>query len=264
MTSISLTRQRGVAQPLHLDAGTFRLLFERLGPSLGLWRGAEVAALREQQYGHPVLDLGCGDGLVPSLALPRIDIGVDPNANEIAKAAERGAYARLLPLPVEAAGLQDESIATVVSNSVLEHIPNIDAVLQTIARLLRTGGQLIATCPTEAFSAWLALPFERYAAARNRALAHLNLWTADEWTARLERVGLQVLQVRPYLRRSLVSFWDTLELLQQIWIGRRRVFGLAWRRLPPPALDWLARLAARLDLSAPAPGGGRLIVARKL
>ena len=36
-----------------------------------------------------------------------------------------------------------------------------------------------------------------------------------------------------------------------------------WRRIPPPAMDRLATWASRLALAAPAPGGGRLIVARK-
>ena len=36
-----------------------------MGPSLGLWRAAEIAALREQTYEPPVLDLGCGDRAGP-------------------------------------------------------------------------------------------------------------------------------------------------------------------------------------------------------
>lgn len=35
---------------LHSDAPTFRVLLEQQGPSLGLWRAAEVAVLREQTY----------------------------------------------------------------------------------------------------------------------------------------------------------------------------------------------------------------------
>jgi hypothetical protein len=60
-----------------------------------------------------------------------------------------------------------------------------------------------------------------------------------------------------------VSLWDALELLQQIWVFRRRLVGIVWRRIPPLIMNKLAECASRLDLSAPAPGGGRLIVARK-
>src|SRR5579884_1217065 len=47
--------------PLHLDAFTCRILLELQGPSLGLWRAAEIAALREQSFERPILDVGCGD-----------------------------------------------------------------------------------------------------------------------------------------------------------------------------------------------------------
>ncbi len=248
---------------LHLDMPTFQLLLEQQGPSLGLWRAAEVAVLRQQTYEPPILDLGCGDGLVTSMVLSEIDIGIDPDPKPLAQAQGRGIYQRLLALPVENAQLPNESISTVVSNSVLEHIPQLDTVLEAVARLLRPSGKLIFTTPTEAFSGWLALPITGYATWRNQQLCHLNLWTVEQWAQHLERVGLEIEEVRPYLRRELVSTWDALELLQQIRMGKRRVFGLFWRRIPPSVIERLADWASHLDLSASAKGGGRLIVARK-
>ncbi len=251
------------APPLHLDAFTCRILLELQGPSLGLWRAAEIAALREQSFARPILDVGCGDGLVTSMALSAVDVGLDPDERTLERAARLGLYEQFECAPVEEAWLADASFATVISNSVLEHLPRVDEALAAIARLLQPGGKLVLTAPTEAFSHWLALPVERYAAWRNRKLAHLNLWSAEQWRQRLEAVGLEVEMVRPYMRRELVMLWDALELLQQVWVGRRRLFSLFWRRLPPRFLDRLALQLARLDLSAQAPGGGRLIVARK-
>lgn len=251
------------AGTLHLDAATFRVLLERQGPSLGLWRAAEVAALREQYFADPVLDLGCGDGLVMSLVLPRVAVGLDPNRGALAQAGQRALYARLVDQPAETAPLPAGSVATVVSNSVLEHLPRLDAALAAAARLLRPGGRLLFTAPTEAFGAWLALPLPAYAGWRNRQLGHLNLWSLARWEQRLAAAGLEVVAVRPYLRRPLVALWDTLELLQMVWVGRRRLVSLGWRRISPALMERLARCAARLDLAAAAPGGGRLIVAHK-
>jgi SAM-dependent methyltransferase len=249
---------------LQLNARDFCVLLQSQGPSLGLWRAAEIAALREQIYPAPVLDLGCGDGLVTSLVLDRVDIGLDPDRCALARAAWRGIYQRFEAALAEESQLPDGSVGTVISNSVLEHLAHIDAVLQSVARMLRPGGRLVFTVPTEAFSAWLTLPLECYAAWRNRRLQHLNLWPVERWEYSLRRAGLELMQVRPYLRRPLVTAWDALELLQQIWIARRRVFGLIWRRIPARVMERMASRASRLDLSAPAPGGGRLMVARRI
>lgn len=253
-----------MATPLHLPVNDFRYLLSKQGPSLGLWRAAEVAVLRQQTYRRPVLDLGCGDGLVTSLVLPCVDIGLDPNAQALRNAAWHDVYLRLEAVPVEEADLPPASVGTVISNSVLEHVENLDEVLRAVARLLRPDGRFVFTTPTEAFSRWLALPLGRYAAWRNRQLVHHNLRPAAWWQTRLARAGLEVETVQPYLRPGLVRTWDLLELMQQIWIGRQRLFSLFWRRLSPGTLDRLAQRAAALDLSAGAPGGGRLIVAQKM
>jgi SAM-dependent methyltransferase len=248
---------------LYLDARTFRILLELQGPSLGLWRAAEVAALREQQYERPILDLGCGDGLVTSMVWSRVEFGLDPDENVLAHAARLGIYECLLAAAAEDSCLADESIGTVISNSVLEHLTHIDVALEKVAQMLRPGGRLIFTVPTEAFSTWLALPVSCYAVWRNRQLRHLNLWSTARWAQQLQRAGLEVEVVRPYLRRELVCTWDILELFQQLWLFRRRLVGVIWQRIPPSMLDSLAAWASQLDLSASDTGGGRLIVARK-
>lgn len=254
---------RFVTDSLNLPCATFRYLLEMQGPSLALWRAAEVAALREQRYESPILDLGCGDGLVTSLVLPHVEIGLDPDPQPLQRADRCGFYDRLITEPIEEAAIPAGSVATVVSNSVLEHIPRIDAALAAVARALQPGGRLIFTVPTEAFSGWLAFPWPRYVRWRNQQLAHLNLWSATCWGERLHHAGLEIVLVRPYLRRPLVSLWDALELTQQVWLGHHRLIGLLWRRIPNPLMDHFARWGVRLGLSAPAPGGGRLIVARK-
>jgi SAM-dependent methyltransferase len=250
-------------QPLHLNTGTFRILLELQGPSLGLWRAAEIAALREQSYEHPVLDLGCGDGLVTSLVLPHVEIGVDPNEKVLVQASHSGTYERFEAIPIEKTQLPDNSISTVVSNSVLEHIADIDTALATIARILRPGGRLIFTTPTPTFSQWLAFPLRGYAERRNRELCHLNLWSAECWAMHLAQVGLEVEFMRPYLGQQLVRLWDMLELLQHIWIGRHRLWSIFWLRIPPRFLTYLATRAAQIDLAANAASGGQLIVAHK-
>lgn len=255
--------ETGEPSPLRLDAGAWRMLLGQLGPSLALWRAAEVALLRTIPMARPILDVGCGDGLVTSLAAAPLDIGLDPDPVGLAKASQRGAYLRVLQGSAEEPGLRAGSIGTVLSNSVFEHIERLDAALAALAGTLRGGGSMVITTPTEAFATWLVLPGAPYASARNRKLIHHHLLSIGEWEDRLQRAGLQIERVQPYLRRRLVFTWDALDQAESVWIARRRLLGLAWKRLPPSALARLAACAAALDLSSGNPGGGRLIIARK-
>ncbi len=263
MTVTQIPHLQVAQQPLALPPREFQVLLKLLGPSLGLWRAAEVAVLREQSFPGPILDLGCGDGIVTSQVISTVHIGVDPDRQALAKAARQRIYRQLIPTSIEQAELPAGSIGTVVSNSVLEHLPQVDTVLATVARLLRPGGKFIFTTPTESFGEWLALPSARYAAWRNRQLLHLNLWSLPRWEEHLKRAGLALTAARYYLRRHWVWFWDALELLQMAHFGRQRVVGLLWKQLPIQWLDRLAQSASSLDLGADEKGGGRLIVAQK-
>jgi SAM-dependent methyltransferase len=248
---------------IHLPRQDFSDLFRLFGPSLGLWRGAEIAVLRQQMFPPPVLDLGCGDGLVTSFILPNVEIGLDPDQSALNQAKKLGIYRQVIAAGMENCGLEEGSAGTIVSNSVLEHIPAIDAVLDSVARVLCPGGKLVFTVPTEAFSNSLLFRVPRYAARRNQRLQHLNLWPVAEWQRRLARAGLHIQQVRPYLLSGWVRTWDALELLQLIALGNIRLFGRLWRRLPSAMIDRLAQRAEKIDLSALPPGGGRLVVAEK-
>lgn len=253
----------GASHPLHLPVSEFHQLLRLQGPSLALWRGAEIAALREQRYVHPILDFGCGDGLVTSFVLRDVEYGIDPDMHALQGAAQRDIYRHLLPVTIEEMPVPQESIATVVSNSVVEHLTSLDEALHAVAQVLAPGGQFIFTTPTPTFSEWLCLPNTRYAAWRNRQLIHRTLLSTFEWSRRLERVGLRIEAVRPYLGRDAVWAWDAMELSQQIWIGRRRLVSVVWKRIPPALMGALAQLYASLDLSAGPESGGQLIVARK-
>lgn len=99
-----------------------------------------------------VLDLGCGAGTDLLLAARRIGptgtaIGVDMTDAMIARAREGAAAAGLGNVSVRAGQatalpVDDASIDVVISNGVINLVPEKEAVLAELARVVRPGGRL--------------------------------------------------------------------------------------------------------------------------
>jgi len=153
---------------------------------------------------EPVLDVGCGDGHFASVAFPHpLAAGIDPESSSLGEAKDRGAYRLLAQALGNGLPYADGHFATVISNSVLEHIPGVDEVLAEIARVLQPGGRLIFCVPGDHFTelllftqffrrlrlASLAAAYERYF---DRISRHHHCDCPDAWRDRLEAAGLQL------------------------------------------------------------------------
>lgn len=153
---------------------------------------------------EPVLDVGCGDGHFASVAFPRpLATGMDPAAGVLREARQRGAYRVLVQALGDALPYADGTFATVVSNSVLEHIPGVDAVLGEIARVLAPDGRFIFCVPGDHFTELLFFPrlfrrlrlegparaYERYF---NHISRHHHCDGSEVWRERLSSAGLQL------------------------------------------------------------------------
>lgn len=153
---------------------------------------------------EPVLDVGCGDGHFASVTFPEpLTAGIDPAARMLTEAQGRGAYRLLAQARGDALPFADGCFATVISNSVLEHIPDVEATLAEIARVLQVGGRFLFCVPGDHFTALLLSPrlFRRlrlegparaYERFFNRISRHHHCDGPALWQTRLERVGLQI------------------------------------------------------------------------
>jgi SAM-dependent methyltransferase len=153
---------------------------------------------------EPVLDVGCGDGHFASVTfLQPLAAGIDPAGGVLREARERGAYRLLARSLGDALPFASEHFATVVSNSVLEHIPAVEPVLAEITRVLRRGGRFIFCVPGDHFTELLffAQIFRRlrlkglaraYEGYFNRISRHRHCDGVDVWQSRLAAAGLQL------------------------------------------------------------------------
>jgi len=94
--------------------------------------------------GH-VLDVGCGEGQVARVAAAAgLDVlGVDPALTQVAVARERGGGPAYAQGSATDLGVEDASMDAAVACLVFEHIPDVDAALAEVARVLRPGGRFL-------------------------------------------------------------------------------------------------------------------------
>ena len=107
-------------------------------------------------------DLGCGDGPLFA-ALVRDGVvapsqpvyAVDLEADRLARVSERFPWIRtLVASAVSVPEIPDESIDAVISTMVIEHVPDEDAYLAEIRRLLRPSGRAYVTTVFKTTWAW--------------------------------------------------------------------------------------------------------------
>ena len=187
-----------------------------------LLRAVEARFYAYVDLPEPLLDIGCGDGNFAQLALPgrRITAGIDPWWRPLNKAVKAGNY----ELPLQALGdnmpFADNYFAAAFSNSVLEHIPDIQPVLNEISRVLRPGGRFLITTPSHYFTEFLggAALFERlhldgmaerYRRWFNFISRHAHTDPPQTWADRLATAGFVIERWQYYFSRDALR---TLEL----------------------------------------------------
>lgn len=266
-------------------------------PPVALWRAIELRVAAEEQYERPLLDLGCGDGLIAEILFgPEnpVDAGIDPWGEQLRQAAQSDAYRRVDQADGHHLPYADGSFASVFSNSVLEHVPNPSPVLNEVARVLRRPesdqgrprGRFIFTVPSDAFRRLLDGYIRRmkrgdpegaeaYAAAVDARLAHHHYHTPEEWRDLLSAAGLTMVKVRYYIPEEVERFWDRMNA--RFGIGEQWSI---WQLLASPRLrslgyqSLLRRLVVRYlsrrwrayyeqDVPSGEKGGGLLIVAQR-
>jgi SAM-dependent methyltransferase len=186
--------------------------FERhlqdMAPHRAILRAVECRFMGRVELAAPVLDIGCGDGHFASIAYTQpLDVGIDVMARDLPEAAARRpqVYKSVMFASATDMPFGDGTFGTVVSNCVIEHIPDLDATLREISRVLRPGGTFATTLPSEHYPEYLlgatmlrraGLPTlsRAYGTFFNAISWHYHVYPPDVWRARLADVGLQMVE----------------------------------------------------------------------
>lgn len=209
-------------------------------PATAFWRGIEIDVLAQADI--PVeglgLDLGCGDGILTDILFERIGktprlVGIDPDPLETEAAKKYDFYERIHTVGGDAIPESDATFDYVISNSVLEHIPDLEPVIEEVGRVLKPGGRFFYTVPCPTFRDNLSgaiLPGEdraTYLEKLDKRLAHFNYLTEQDWGAMCDRHGMEVDGVTGYLGEKATKRWETLSrmtggLLHSLTGGAKR------------------------------------------
>ncbi len=202
---------------------------ENLHPAVKFFRSLELKTiyqnLRNLKLFQPSLDLGCGDGYISSLLFDgQFSYGLDNNeAGDVQVAIKKRAYGKVLIASATDMPLRPNTLNTIFSNSVIEHIPDNDAVISEVSRVLRPGGKFVFTAPCHNFSKYLyvssllkglGLGFlaRFYIKKRNKMLNHYHLYSHSQWRKKLARYDLKLIKHSYYISPDALTTWDRIAL----------------------------------------------------
>ncbi|HVZ80824.1 MAG TPA: class I SAM-dependent methyltransferase [bacterium] len=239
----------------------FKDYLEKTPIAMAFWRSLECHRFSKERLEHPVLDVGCGDGFLARVAFGgNLEAGIDLDKAEVERAIASKSYKKALCASATEIPFPKGSFKTVVSNCVLEHIPDLDKALKEIHRVLKPRGRLLITVPSECYSSdtffrgvltrmGLKGLGKWYIDNLNKTFKHYHVDDAATWTKRLKKAGFKTVKtdyIIPIPTFHVYERWMILAFPSKIL---KALFG-RWVLGPRGPVKWFASNWLRKSLNA--------------
>lgn len=167
-------------------------------------RAVEARQYQSFHLEHPILDLGCGDGHFVTIAMDeKVDVGIDPWTGPVRLAQKNNGYEMVVQGSGYTLPFPDDHFSSALSNSVLEHIPDLDTTLKEMSRVMKPGAKFAFCVPNHKFLGNLSVSgfFDRiglkflgniYRNFFNKVCRHIHCDDRIVWEKRLNMAGLEI------------------------------------------------------------------------
>ncbi len=166
----------------------------------------------------PVLDFGCDDGFFTSIVFGKktIDVGLDLKTSQINKAEEEEVYKKTVVYNGLKIPFPNNYFKTVISNSVLEHLPFLQKNLKEIARVLKRKGFFLTTVMTDQWNKNLfgtKILGQNYQRFMKKKQKHYNLLSIKKWEEAFSKAGFKTIKKIGYLSKKNSQALDIFHYL---------------------------------------------------
>ena len=189
---------------------------------LALERTLECEILSKKDFSRPILDIGCGEGLFADILFDeKIDVGIDPDERELTRSKEFNKYNELIKCFGDKIAKPSNSFNTIFSNSVMEHIPDIEPVIREAYRLLSNEGNFYVTLPTNMFDHYVVISrmldsggmknsASKFRKFYNNFWKHYHYYDAAGWRNLFEKNGFKLVEIKEYGTKKICTTNDFL------------------------------------------------------
>jgi SAM-dependent methyltransferase len=182
-------------------------------PEPWAWARRRALLLDEARAGERVLDLGCGAGrfvaALDAAGAQAVGVELAERALSRARRVAPGADLRLVE-PYGTLPLGHGEVDLVWCSEVLEHVPDVGALLAEVRRVLRPGGRLLATVPDHGRLRRVLIALARHDEHYDPLGQHLRFFTRASLSRALHATGFRDVRMSalggpPLLRVGIVA-----------------------------------------------------------